>query len=140
MSLPSPVREPPRPGCAPPSKIILRTTEVAHIDKRDGPHLEERFLPREIVGNHVANGFGRWSSHASAVLQAEAAGRSRTFSGRPHQAHPLRFLEMNRNPLIGWTVDRCRIKTIGAGLQRPECILAQRDGPLWSADARGGVM
>jgi gluconolactonase len=44
------------------------------------------------------------------------------------------------NPLRGWTVDRAGIKTIGHGLQRPECILAERDGTLWSADARGGVM
>jgi gluconolactonase len=44
------------------------------------------------------------------------------------------------NPLVGWTVDRSAIKTIGQGLQRPECILAERDGTLWSADARGGVM
>jgi sugar lactone lactonase YvrE len=52
------------------------------------------------------------------------------------------MLEMgsDENPLIGWTVDRARIRTIGVGLQRPECILAQRDGTLWSADARGGVM
>src|SRR5690606_41009670 len=27
-----------------------------------------------------------------------------------------------------------------SGLQRPECILAEPDGTLWSADARGGVM
>jgi gluconolactonase len=45
-----------------------------------------------------------------------------------------------RNPLIGWTVDRSKIKTIGRDLQRPECILAERDGTLWSADARGGVV
>jgi sugar lactone lactonase YvrE len=44
------------------------------------------------------------------------------------------------NPLIGWTVDRSAIQTIGTGLQRPECILAESDGTLWSADARGGVM
>jgi gluconolactonase len=44
------------------------------------------------------------------------------------------------NPLNGWTVDRGHIKTIGQNLQRPECILAERDGTLWSADARGGVM
>ena len=44
------------------------------------------------------------------------------------------------NPLIGWSVDRAAIRTVGAGLQRPECILAERDGTLWSADARGGVM
>lgn len=45
-----------------------------------------------------------------------------------------------RNPLIGWSVDRSKIKTVGRDLQRPECILAERDGTLWSADARGGVM
>src|SRR5689334_16760449 len=44
------------------------------------------------------------------------------------------------NPLLGWQVDRASIRTIGHDLQRPECILAERDGTLWSADARGGVM
>jgi gluconolactonase len=44
------------------------------------------------------------------------------------------------NPLRGWQVDRKSIRTIGQGLQRPECILAESDGTLWSADARGGVM
>ena len=44
------------------------------------------------------------------------------------------------NPLKGWQVDRGAIRTIGEDLQRPECILAERDGTLWSADARGGVM
>ncbi|MGB6352371.1 MAG: SMP-30/gluconolactonase/LRE family protein [Steroidobacteraceae bacterium] len=49
-------------------------------------------------------------------------------------------MSRSTNPLAGWTVDRSAIKTIGRGLQRPECILAERDGTLWSADARGGVM
>jgi gluconolactonase len=44
------------------------------------------------------------------------------------------------NPLRGWQVDRADIRYIGEGLQRPECVLAERDGTLWSADARGGVM
>jgi sugar lactone lactonase YvrE len=44
------------------------------------------------------------------------------------------------NPLAGWTVDRAVIRTVGQDLQRPECILAERDGTLWSADARGGIM
>jgi len=44
------------------------------------------------------------------------------------------------NPLTGWQVDRTSIRSIGRDLQRPECILAQSDGTLWSADARGGVM
>lgn len=44
------------------------------------------------------------------------------------------------NPLDGFTVDRDSIRFIGHDLQRPECILAEADGTLWSADARGGVM
>jgi len=44
------------------------------------------------------------------------------------------------NPLEGWQVDPATIQTIGHDLQRPECILAERNGTLWSADARGGVM
>jgi len=44
------------------------------------------------------------------------------------------------NPLKGFRVDPASIRFIGTELQRPECILAERDGTLWSADARGGVM
>lgn len=49
------------------------------------------------------------------------------------------------NPLIDWQIDRTApadqlIQTIGHDLQRPECILAERDGTLWTADARGGVV
>lgn len=43
------------------------------------------------------------------------------------------------NPLDGFTVDRAALRTIGQDLQRPECILAEPDGTLWAADARGGV-
>ena len=49
-------------------------------------------------------------------------------------------MNQSRNPLSDWVVDRAGIRTIGQILQRPECILAERDGTLWSADARGGVM
>lgn len=45
-----------------------------------------------------------------------------------------------QNPLNGWQVDRDTIRMIGHDLQRPECILAERDGTIWTADARGGVM
>jgi gluconolactonase len=41
------------------------------------------------------------------------------------------------NPLRGWQVDRSTIEFVGTDLQRPECILAERDGTLWTADARG---
>jgi sugar lactone lactonase YvrE len=43
------------------------------------------------------------------------------------------------NPLDGFMVDRAQIRYLGQDLQRPECILAERDGTLWAADARGGV-
>ncbi len=44
------------------------------------------------------------------------------------------------NPLRGWQVDRAAIRHVGHDLQRPECVLAERDGSLWAADARGGAM
>lgn len=43
------------------------------------------------------------------------------------------------NPLDGFAVDPAGIAYVGNDLQRPECILAERDGTLWAADARGGV-
>ena len=46
---------------------------------------------------------------------------------------------MAGNPIDGFEVDPATVGFIGEGLQRPECILAERDGSLWSADARGGV-
>jgi sugar lactone lactonase YvrE len=42
--------------------------------------------------------------------------------------------------LNGWQVDRAEIQLVGRDLQRPECVLAEPDGTLWAADARGGVM
>jgi len=47
---------------------------------------------------------------------------------------------MLSNPLREWRLERSTLRSIGHDLQRPECILAERDGMLWSADARGGVM
>jgi len=44
------------------------------------------------------------------------------------------------NPIRDFHLDKSRIRYIGQELQRPECILAEPDGTLWSADARGGVM
>ena len=44
------------------------------------------------------------------------------------------------NPLYGWRVGRNEISMVGSDLRRPECILAEPDGTLWTADARGGVM
>jgi len=44
------------------------------------------------------------------------------------------------NPILDFGIDTSQLKYIGEGLQRPECILAERDGTLWSADSRGGVV
>lgn len=44
------------------------------------------------------------------------------------------------NPLRGFRIGREDLRYVGSGLQRPECILAEPDGTLWSADARGGVV
>jgi gluconolactonase len=45
-----------------------------------------------------------------------------------------------KNPLKGWTANREDIHYLGSGLQRPECILTEPDGTVWTADARGGVV
>jgi len=45
-----------------------------------------------------------------------------------------------RNPILDFDIDKSAIRYIGHDLQRPECILAERDGTLWVADARGGVV
>ena len=47
---------------------------------------------------------------------------------------------MSRNPIKDFRVDPSTVQYIGKDLQRPECILAEPDGSLWSADARGGVV
>jgi gluconolactonase len=47
---------------------------------------------------------------------------------------------MTENPVLEFVLDKSAIQYIGSDLQRPECILAERDGALWSADARGGVV
>ena len=44
------------------------------------------------------------------------------------------------NPILDFGIDSSAIRYIGHDLQRPECILAEPDGTLWSADARGGVV
>jgi gluconolactonase len=47
---------------------------------------------------------------------------------------------MTGNPVLEFVLDKSAIQYIGSDLQRPECILAEPDGTLWSADARGGVV
>jgi sugar lactone lactonase YvrE len=45
-----------------------------------------------------------------------------------------------RNPILDFGIDKASIRYVGRDLQRPECILAEPDGTIWSADARGGVV
>jgi sugar lactone lactonase YvrE len=44
------------------------------------------------------------------------------------------------NPVLDFEVDKSRLQFIGEGLQRPECILAEKNGTIWTADSRGGVV
>jgi sugar lactone lactonase YvrE len=46
---------------------------------------------------------------------------------------------MSRNPILDFEIDKTAIKYVGNDLARPECILAEPNGALWAADARGGV-
>src|SRR5580658_10732580 len=95
---------------------ILRLGKGAEptMAESDGGHPGDRFPPATRSGQDVA----------------------------PEALNPSAHHSMSRanNPLVGWTVDRAGIESVGRGLQRPECILAERDGTLWSADARGGVV
>ncbi len=43
------------------------------------------------------------------------------------------------NPVLDFGIEKSSIAYVGDNLQRPECILAEPDGVLWAADARGGV-
>lgn len=47
---------------------------------------------------------------------------------------------LKNNPIRGFEINPESLNYIGEGLQRPECILAEPDGSLWVADARGGVV
>src|SRR5688500_5516223 len=47
---------------------------------------------------------------------------------------------MKPNPVLDFEIDKASLGYIGRELKRPECILAEPDGTLWSADARGGVV
>jgi hypothetical protein len=39
------------------------------------------------------------------------------------------------NPILDFGVDKSALQYAGCGLRRPECILAERDGTLWAANA-----
>ncbi len=52
----------------------------------------------------------------------------------------MRGVEARTNPVLDFGLDPGALHYVGRDLQRPECILAERDGTLWVADARGGVV
>ena len=52
----------------------------------------------------------------------------------------MRGVEAGTNPVLDFGLDPGALHYVGRDLQRPECILAERDGTLWVADARGGVV
>jgi len=54
-------------------------------------------------------------------------------------ASQARLHVMQANPILDFGIDKSAVQFIGQDLQRPECILAEPDGTLWAADARGGV-
>ena len=43
------------------------------------------------------------------------------------------------NPVLDFEIRKEDIRYIGEDLHRPECILAEKNGNLWVADARGGI-
>ena len=51
----------------------------------------------------------------------------------------VEFPGMTNNPVLDFEIDKSAIQYAGEDLKRPECILAEPDGTLWAADARGGV-
>ena len=70
-----------------------------------------------------------------------AADRLLVFPQFAHTALRNMHTLMNRpNPILDFGIDKSTVRYTGSDLQRPECILAERDGTLWSADARGGVV
>ena len=43
------------------------------------------------------------------------------------------------NLILDFGIKKASLGWVGSDPQRPECILAESDGTLWTADARGGV-
>ena len=79
------------------------------------------------------------TSSTPAARRRPGAGAGRRARLRGVRA-PRGSREMSRNPILDFGIDRSALGYVGEGLQRPECILAEPDGTLWSADARGGVV
>ena len=46
---------------------------------------------------------------------------------------------MTSNPILDFGIDKTSLGYVGHDLQRPECILAEPDGSLWSAATGKGI-
>ena len=96
------------------------------------------FVIKSTLGDTVRHLAGRHLPRHGAVHADDA--RRAGAADRLPATQPGAAQMKTGNPLDAFTLDRAAIRTIGHDLQRPECILAERDGTLWAADARGGVM
>jgi C4-dicarboxylate transporter, DctM subunit len=102
-------------------------TAVRAVRLRGQEHAER---PAHLAGRHLPR---HGAVHADDVRCAAAA------DGLPAAEPGAAEMSATSNPLDGFTVDRDARSGTSAGPAAPECILAERDGTLWAADARGGV-
>jgi hypothetical protein len=47
------------------------------------------------------------------------------------QVSIIRTRDVEPNPILDFGVDKAAVRYVGCDLQRPECILPERDGTLW---------
>ena len=109
---------------------VLWTTRAAGRVARDPGDVRSQRAPvlpgeRHLVAPGLWRRPGAGARRRARVRGVRAPGGSR---------------EMSRNPILDFGIDRSALGYVGEGLQRPECILAEPDGTLWAADARGGVV
>src|SRR5262245_56953613 len=90
----------------------------------------------ESVGVHSAYGSdGHAKSSSARELDIIALQRTPSGWARVHwRSHAV------TNPLSNWRLDPADITTTGHDLRRPECVLAERNGTLFAAVLRGGVL
>ena len=110
-------------------KVLVDGAAAGRI-ARDPGDVRSRWptvLPRErhLVAPGLRRGSGAGAGRRARLRGLRTPGGSR---------------EMSRNPILDFGIDRGALGYVGEGLQRPECILAEPDGTLWAADARGGVV
>ena len=125
-------------------------SDVAEASYPDFVHLIVSLLPpapevrayriaRGIVIGVAADAMSRNGRGHDKVEHAIIDCLRRVLGGRARTG-PIGDRFVNPNPICDFGIDKDALQYIGHDLQRPECILAEPDGTLWSADARGGVV